>query len=230
MRVLRAKTRTLHDLLPQAVLDRMLATGTSRTFTDGQIIQQRGDDRQGVSILTSGQIVAGNAGADGSFLVSALLRPGETFGEFTVMAGLPHTHTLWSQGETTVTFIKGSLIRRLMDEEPKVAHALLTIALLRNHELLEFLDAQRRLTLPIRIAQLLLTSIDLEANTDTVECRQEDLAVMLGVSRVATGKALKRLERDGLVHLGYGRIDLPDVQGLIAMVEAGDPLFMLPQT
>ena len=51
---------------------------------------------------------------------------------------------------------------------------------------------------------------------------------MMGVSRVATGKALKRLERDGMVHLGYGRIDLPDVQGLIAMVEDGDPLFVLP--
>lgn len=228
MRVLRAKTRTLYDLLPQPLLDLMLATGTSRKFKDGQIIQQRGDERQGVSILTSGQIVAGNAGADGSFLVSALLRPGETFGEFTVMAGLPHTHTLWSQGETTVTFIKGALMKRLMDEEPEIGHALLTIALLRNHELLEFLDAQRRLTLPIRIAQLLLTSVDPKASSDTVECRQEDLAVMMGVSRVATGKALKRLERDGMVQLGYGRIDLPDVQGLIAMVEDSDPLFVLP--
>ncbi len=229
MRVLRAKTRTLYDLLPQPVLDRVLATGTSRGFKDGQIIQQRGDDRQGISVLTSGQIVAGNAGADGSFLVSALLRPGETFGEFTVMADLPHTHTLWSQGETTITFIKGSLARRLMDEEPAFAHALLTIALLRNHELLEFLDAQRRLTLPIRIAQLLLTSVDSKARADRVECRQEDLAVTLGVSRVATGKALKRLEQDGMVELGYGRIDLPDVQGLIAKVEADDPLFMLPR-
>ncbi len=225
MKVLRAKAKTLYDLLPDDVMDRVLEAGTSRKFKDGQIIQQRGDDRQGVSVLTDGQIVAGNAGLDGSFLVSALLRPGETFGEFTVFAGLPHTHTLWAQGDTQITFIKGSVFKKLMDDEPLLAHAMVTFTLLRNYELIEFVDAQRRLSLRVRIALLLLTSIGPEADRETVECRQEDLAVMLGVSRVAAGKALKRMEQDGLVHLHYGRVEVPDVARLKAEVAAEDQFY-----
>lgn len=227
MKVLRAKSKTLYDLLPREVMDRVLRAGTARKFSDGQIIQQRGDGRQGVSILTAGQIVAGNAGLDGSFLVSALLRPGETFGEFTVFAELPHTHTLWSQGETDITFVKASVFRKLMAEEPRLAEAMVTFTLLRNHELLEFLDAQRRLTLPARVAVLLLTSVDPHTNSESIECRQEDLAYMLGVSRVAAGKALKRLEGKGLVSLGYGRVDVPDVQHLKGFVSDEDQFYAI---
>jgi len=229
MKVLRAKAKTLHDLLPDEVMGRVLAAGTSRGFKDGQIIQQRGDDRQGVSIVTAGQVVAGNAGLDGSFLVSALLRPGETFGEFTVFAGLPHTHTMWSQGDTEITFIKGSAFKRLMENEPLLAQAMVTFTLLRNYELIEFVDAQRRLSLRVRIALLLLTSIDEDAESETVECRQEDLAVMLGVSRVAAGKALKRMEQDSLLRLHYGRVEVPDVARLRAEVAREDQFYPITE-
>lgn len=229
MKVLRAKARTLYDLLPDDVMARILTAGTSRKFKDGQIIQQRGDDRQGVSILTAGQIVAGNAGLDGSFLVSALLRPGETFGEFTVFAGLPHTHTLWAQGETEITFVKAAAFKKLMVDEPLLAQAMVTFTLLRNYELIEFVDAQRRLSLKVRIALLLLTSIDEDAESETVECRQEDLAVMLGVSRVAAGKALKRMEQDGLLRLHYGRVEVPDVARLRAEVAREDQFYPITE-
>jgi len=229
MKVLRAKARTLYDLLPDDVMARILRAGTSRKFKDGQIIQQRGDDRQGVSILTAGQIVAGNAGLDGSFLVSALLRPGETFGEFTVFAGLPHTHTLWAQGDTEITFVKAAAFKKLMVDEPLLAQAMVTFTLLRNYELIEFVDAQRRLSLKVRIALLLLTSIDQDARSETVECRQEDLAVVLGVSRVAAGKALKRMEKDDLLRLHYGRIEVPDVARLRAEVAREDQFYPITQ-
>jgi len=224
MKVLRPPTRTLRDLLPTATMDRLLAAGSARKYADGQIVQERGDTNAGLAIVVAGQVIAGNIGLDGSFVISALLRPGETFGEYTLFAGLPRSHTLWSQGPSEITFIKAKPFARLFDADPAIARGLLTLTLLRNHEMMEFMDAQRRLSLQVRLARLLLASVEPGTASASVECRQEDLAFMLGVSRVAAGKALKKIQAAGLVRLGYGRIEIPSVQRLKTMVCDADQL------
>ena len=211
MKVLRPKSKTLTDLLSPPVMEKLLAAGTRRRFTDGQIVQERGDADKGLAIVTKGQVIAGNIGRDGSFLPSALLRPGETFGENTLFADLPRTHTLWASGPTEITFIRQRPFMKLFDETPAIAAALLSLTLLRNHEMIEFMDGHRRLPLKVRLARLLLSVTEDECAEARIDCRQEDLAYMLGVSRVAIGKALKSLEREGFLKLGYGylRIDAP---------------------
>ena len=98
--------------------------------------------------------------------------------------------------------------------------ALLTITLHRLHFVAEVMDAQRRWPLAVRIAHLLLTSVVDRTNAGhEVSCRQEDLATILGVSRVSIGKALKALQSEGLVIVKYGRILLPDVARLSAWVD-----------
>jgi CRP-like cAMP-binding protein len=229
MRILREKTKTLNDFLPAGVMDRILAAGVTKRFADGQLIQQRGDEGDHICFVRSGQVVAGNFGLDGGFLASALLYPGEYYGDFSLFAGVPRSQNLWAQGATDITRVEGKTFLTLMEKEPAIARALLTISTLRNYELIEFLDVQRRLTLPARISRLLLTALEPEARSETIPCRQEDLAGMLGVSRVSIGKALKKLERQGLIKLGYGRIDVPDVARLRAQVDAEFQLGPLAQ-
>ena len=224
MKVLQAKSATLNSLLPADVMTKILEAGTSKAYEDGELIQERGDTRQGISIVNSGRIVAGNIGLDGSFLISALLHPGECFGEFTLFAGLPRTQTLWAQGRTEITHISGNRFMSLYDEEPAIARALLTVTLLRNHEMMEFIDVLRRMSLAGRLARLLLTGVDTDAYSGTIECRHEDLESMLGVSRVSVGKALKRLEADELVSLEYGRIHLLDIPRLKEWLASEDQL------
>ena len=89
------------------------------------------------------------------------------------------------------------------------------------------MDVQRRLPVVARVARLLLSAADMSQAQNVIMCRQEDLAIMLGVSRVAIGKALKKLESDHLVDVGYGQIRLPDVSRLLGRVKADDPLYPL---
>lgn len=220
MKILRPRPTTLRDLLSPEVMEEILKTGSSQSYSENQIVQQRGDTEQGISIVESGQVAAGNFGLDGSFLFSALLGAGECFGELTLFAGLPRTQNIWSLESTVITYVRATQFLPLFDREPAIPRALLTLTLLRNHELIELLDAQRRLSLPTRILKLLLNGTDDEVETGVVECRQEDLAFMLGVSRVSVGKALKRMQNEGLVALEYGRIRLPDIQRLVEIVEA----------
>lgn len=221
MNLLRANSLTLGELLPTALMDEIRHKGRRVSYAGGQLIQQRGDAKAAFSIVESGQALAGNIGADGTFLTAVLLNPGDHFGEFTLFAGLPRTQNLWAVGDTVITHVNGADFQALFDREPELPRALLTIALRRVHFLVEFLDGQRRLPLPVRLAHLLLTSIEDEARTGSheVTCRQEDLADMLGVSRVAVGKALKTLESEDLLVRRYGRILLPDVRRLATWLD-----------
>jgi CRP-like cAMP-binding protein len=222
MKVLRARTRTLKDLLPPPLMARLLGEGQLRRYADGQIVQERGDDRAALSIVTRGEVVAGNLSLDGALLASALLRPGETFGEFSLFAGLPRTQTLWAQGDVEIAHVSAARFWPLFDTEPALARALMSLTVARNYEILEFVDAQRRLKLPARLVQLLLMAVEEGAPSAQIACRQEDLAMMLGLSRVAIGKALTQLAAQGLVVPGYGEITLPDVPRLRRWFAAQD--------
>jgi CRP/FNR family transcriptional regulator, cyclic AMP receptor protein len=48
----------------------------------------------------------------------------------------------------------------------------------------------------------------------TVELRQEQLAMMLNVSRQTTNQLLKELEALGLVKLAYGEVEIVDAAAL----------------
>lgn len=229
MKILREKGVTLANLLGKEKLDLLLAAGSRRAYSDGQMIQERGDTWPGFSIVNTGNIVAGNMGEDGSFLATALLRPGECYGEFAAFLGLPRSHSLWAQGPSEITHIQHGPFMRLFDNDPAISRAVLKLSLLRSYEMLDFLDAQRRLSLPARIARLLLTEVGADSGKTVVKCRQEDLAFMLGVSRVAIGKALKQLAARQLISLGYGQIDLRNVAGLKAWVTREDKFLSIPE-
>lgn len=219
MKILRRQNATLADLLPSAIWDEACAAGTQLRYTDGQLIEERGDARDGLSLVTAGQVAVGNIRRDGSFLVSGLLRQGECYGQFTVFLELPQTHSLWSVGQTDIAFIGRRELAPLLATRPELYEGLLKLALWRNVEILDFLDSQRRLPLALRIARLLLVAPGEGPDQREIECRQEDLADTLGVSRVAIGKALKKLAADGLIEIGYARIILRDKAALSERVE-----------
>lgn len=220
MKILRKENVTLADLLPESIWDEICAAGRLTCYGDSQLIEERGDARDGLSLVVSGQVGAGNIRRDGSFLISALLREGECFGEFSFFLSLGQMHSLWSIGDSEIVFVGRRALISLLRERPEIYEALLKLALHRNVEILEFLDAQRRLSLPSRIARLLLASPSKGLHKREVECRQEDLAETIGVSRVAIGKALKKLASRGLIDIGYGKIIIEDRAKMAQLVEA----------
>jgi CRP-like cAMP-binding protein len=221
MKILRIRNTTLADLLPGAVWDELCAIGAQSAYSDSQLIEECGDAKDGISLVVSGEIAVGNIRRDGSFLVSGLLRQGECYGQFTAFLGLPLTHSLWAVGQTEVVFVSASQLVSFLGAQPVLYEALLKLALWRNVEILEFLDAQRRLSLPLRIARLLLAAPAKGPDQNLIDCRQEDLADTLGVSRVAVGKALKKLELERLISIGYGKITVIDRRQLSKRIEVG---------
>ena len=210
MKILRQQNVTLFDLVPDELWALLCTQGVQRDYNDQQLIEEKGDAKNGVSLVISGEVAAGNIDKDGSFLVSALLRKGECYGQLTLFLGLPQTHSLWAVGATRIVFIEGTNLMRFLRKHPELYEALLKLELWRNVEMIDFMDAQRKLPFPMRIARLLLIAPPSEPVGHTIECRQEDLADTLGVSRVAIGKGLQKLMKDGLIKTGYGKVTILD--------------------
>lgn len=224
MKVFRKKNKKLSDFLSANALETLYAAGHEQSFDDGEIIQQRGDKWRGISIVTTGEAIAANIGRDGSIVPSALIKLGDTFGEFTTFLDRPRSHTIFANGKTKIRHIKRNRFLSLVEAEPSIGQAMLTLTLERNYELVKNLDSNRRLSLPGRVARLLIAEIDPAEKQGTIMCRQEDLAFMIGVSRVAVGKALDKLASKSLIETGYGKIHVPDTDALKRFLDRQDPL------
>lgn len=224
MKVFRKKNKKLSDFLSEDVLEVLYAAGREQSYDDGEMIQQRGDKWRGISIVQTGEAIAANVGRDGSIVPSALIKPGDTFGEFTTFLNLPRSHTIFANGRTKIRHIKRDRILALIEAEPSISQAMLTLTLERNYELVSNLDSNRRLSLPARVARLLMAEFDRTETSGTIVCRQEDLAFMIGVSRVAVGKALDKLSAQHLIETGYGKIHVPDTAALKHYLDRQDPL------
>lgn len=204
----------LMEIAPQKSVVALRAAGTSIVYDDGELIHSRGDRKPGVSIVETGAVNIGIIGRNGAFHTVTVLGPGHCFGEHALFAGSPRTHDVSSIGRSTVLQIKGARFLALFEKDAELARAIMTVTASRANALLDILDDIRRLDLSTRLAKLLLSFAPIDAPAASINCVQTDLAFSLGVSRVSLGKALKRLEKLGLVVVGYGYVEMPDICAL----------------
>ncbi len=208
----------LTDLISADLNYALARLGRDVSYSDGQLIHSRGDDNRGISIVREGAVRIGVIGIDGSFITTSIFGVGQCIGEFTLFAGLPRTHDVSALGECTVQQIPAAPFLALFDSEPELAQALLHLSLLRTHSLLEFSDDFRRLPKQVHVAKFLLQVAESAADPAELQCLQEELAYIFGVSRVSMGKFLKSLQSEGLILLGYRKIRIPDLPLLRAWV------------
>jgi CRP-like cAMP-binding protein len=193
-------------------------------YRDGELIQARGDRTPGLRIVRAGAVRVGNVGADGESLVLGVFGPGQTFGEMTLFADLPRTFDVYASGPTTIGHIDKDRMEGLMREHPELARVFLRTLATQLHAALEFVEDLRRLPVTVHVAKLLSTMAKTEKRMASLEVTQGSLCEILGVTRVSVARALDRLEEEGLLRRGYGRIEVPDVASLRAWVAENSKL------
>ena len=107
-------------------------------------------------------------------------------------------------------FLPAREFRRLLASCPSLAIAWLCSLANRLQQSRERMLVVLGRSLPERLAGLLLD----EAVDGVVRLPQKTIAQMLGVQRSSVNKALKELEADGLVTVGYGTARLVDAERL----------------
>ena len=215
--------------LPERVTDALEARAVRRRFADGDVIFRRDDPGHGLYGVVSGRVQVLGHGADGREFVLTVLSPGEWFGELSLFDGLARTHDNVAIGETELFFVENREVEAFLRDHPEAWPPFAELMSHRIRMLFGLLEDAVLLDLPKRLAKRLLELAG-DHGEDAgdgaiaidVHLPQENLAAMVGATREAVGRHLKRFEREGWIEVAYGRVVLKDRSALTSVLRGGD--------
>lgn len=200
----------LFAALDSALQVHLVRHGTLRSFSDGQIIQQRGERADGFWLIEDGSVMVGQFLPDGDFRAVAVLAAGDSYGELAVFAGKPRIVDAISRGPSTIRFIAAKPFLDALGNYPSSTRALLGALSEQLQDTLAQLAGLRRGTNPQRLAALLANMTANENGRAAVSVTQQELADLLGVTRATANAALGDLHKRKLVERGYGSVTILD--------------------
>lgn len=205
--------------IPEELGARLLDAAVVRRLSSGQRLFSRGDQPCGLYCVVEGTIRISGVSESGKEALLMLMEPPHWFGEISLMDGQPRTHDAIAEGATRVLQVPQAALKTLLAQEPRYWR---DFALLMSNKLrLMFiaLEALSLLPAPARLARRLLMIAEgygnlREGPRRVIDVSQEQLALMLAISRQTTNQILKQLEARGAVRLTYGKIEILSLEKL----------------
>ncbi|PYC29236.1 Crp/Fnr family transcriptional regulator [Aquipseudomonas alcaligenes] len=201
--------------LSPALRDTLLGEARLLRLEPGQRLFRRGDPPCGLYAVLEGMMRVGAVGRDGKEALLTLVEPPYWFGEISLFDGQPRTHDAYAEGPTLLLQVPQAALLALLAREPGHWR---DFALLMSQKLrLAFIALEEMSLLPAapRLARRLLMMAEGYGETGprrVLHLAQEQLALMLGLSRQTTNQILKELQARGALHLTYGEIEIVDVE------------------
>lgn len=196
--------------LPTELVEVLLSQCKIRRLNDGEFLYRQGEPGEAMYGVLEGRIRLCNSGPDGRELLVMLVERGDWIGEVSLFDGEPRSHDAYSVGETQLLVIARSELDKLLNDQPHLYRYFLPMLCRKLRLALSYVESAALYSLSARLAQRLL---DLQHHYGSEEGReiamhlpQEDIAKMLGVSRQAVSRELKRFEKAGMIALSYGKL------------------------
>lgn len=210
---------------PLAVLDdqaraALVAAGSWRRFQPGEFLVRQGAPSRELYVLADGRVRVVMSTAEGDELLVAVLGPGQTVGELSVLDGEPRSATVVALEPVRALRVEGAAFGRFLLARPALVVGLLRVlsGRLRRAD-------QLRLQLSVAPAEQRLARCLLGLAADhgeigpagiriSARLSQADLASYVGVSREAVNQILRRFRDDGLVATARQSVTILDLDAL----------------
>jgi CRP-like cAMP-binding protein len=192
-------------------------------------LTQRHEPWQEVFVVVTGAVeaIATNAAGEEHLLATpeqgqlvGLMQLYDTDGKFRL-------YDYWARAHSTLIHLRGDVLARILDEEPRLWKSVALFTLQRFHLNLESLQSQVIGSVRRRLA-VMLTQLaqnygvaGLGAQQTSLHVSQTDLARMLGLSRQTVAKELAQLKSEGVLgsQRDYGQITVQDMVGLLRIAD-----------
>ncbi len=171
--------------------------------------------------LADGLIKISTLRGDGREAILAVLEPGNWFGEITLIDGAPRTHDATALSAIDLLVVPPAAFAAQM-RDAAFANAMSRLLAARVRGLYGLAEDATLRGLRARVARRLVTLARGDA-TQSLQVRsrialpQEALAMMLGVTRQTLSKELNALAQEGVLRLGYGRVEIASFEALQAI-------------
>ena len=212
--------------LPPAFAQALVEMARVRTLAAGEVLFLRNSPPCGLYAVVRGAVrISGYGAAAGAKeAVLIVLPPPVWFGEVSVFDGSARTHNAHATGPTTLLQVPHDALLHWLQQHP--AHWRDLALLMADKLRLAFvtLEEQAVLSAPVRLARRLVLmaqgygQVQTQGITRrTLALTQEQLSLMLGITRQTTNGILNDLKERGIIDVQRGQLeilDLPALQGL----------------
>jgi CRP/FNR family transcriptional regulator, cyclic AMP receptor protein len=199
--------------LPPATAEVLRRHGVKRRHASGVTLVQRGQSMTSVVVLLRGRLRTVTSLPDGREHLLRWIEPGEVVGIASVLSDLPLQVDLISSGSGEVLLIPGGVFIAALRNNAAAALAVARLLATRYSELFDHVAAQAQARLQDRVVAA-LAHLAVENGEPLPDGRlrlrvtQQDVSDAVGASRQRVNEALRGLQRDGLVEIGYRQITI----------------------
>ncbi len=213
------ETVPLFSGAPERALEVAASVVRARSFDEGAVLFREGDVGDALYLLAGGLVKLSKVDLGGHEKTLALLQPPEFFGEMALLGHATRSATALALSPVRTYQLFRDDLERLLAAYPTVSLNLTTTLANRlrgmddEAQVLSYKDA------PGRVAFVLLRLyrsgvVDLAEAGAVVRLTHQDLANLAGTSRETVTRALKALEREGVIETRPKEVTIVDAEGL----------------
>lgn len=203
--------------LPDLMLQELEKHGTEETFPQGGRIFHRGDEPKGFFLILEGQVSIRRFMINGSETLVDLFYPGQWMGALSFLDRTVRPYDAIASKETKISLLSASRFRSFLDQERDVERYFYREYCKWLRVLQEDIEVMTLYSAPARLARRLLrlssTSVYrvgqdgyLESRHRPILITQEELGLMVGLSRRSVGTLMRRWSKKGLIDYRYGQL------------------------
>lgn len=213
--------------LEPALLDELIAYGSTRTCRAGETIFQREEEGTSLMVVLEGRVKISTFAADGKETVLNFIDPGEVFGEIAVLDGKPRSADATALERTELFELRRRELVPFLERNPAVAIRLLEAVCAKLRHATRMVEDIMFLETGPRVARGLLRLAEEHGRRRGPAIRldlklsQRDLGGYVGLARENVNRQLGLFKAQGLVAIEEGFIVLRDEARLRAIAAEG---------
>ena len=199
--------------LDESMIQSLKKSGRIQSWNPGEFVAIYGQRVEHVTVCLSGQYKVLLNTIDGQSHFMRLVNPREMFGVPSAIAGAPFPTDVVCEKKGETLEISRPVLLDLLKREPELSLAVIISLSTRVSEMFDFMEADLLPSLRSRVYQRLVRLAQFNGQPDRLghvelKLSQTEIAESVNASRPRVQQELKRMEREGLIQLGYRRITL----------------------
>lgn len=205
--------------LSDQALEELAGSLGRRTFAKGMVIFHKGSSGQTMYIIESGKVRIFSLSESGQEVTLRVYGPGDVFGEFSLLDGLPRSAGALALERTVALTLHRDRFLRHLVASPSLATSIIEVLTARLRFTTEHAESLAFLDVYGRVAMRLL---DLAGRYGTekdgieldLRLTQAELATWVAATRESVNKALSNFRDQGLIAVEGQKITILDLEGL----------------
>jgi len=202
--------------IPAEFQHRIAASVSVLQGSKGEVMLRAGDEVKGWYAVLNGLVKLQSQSAEGRRQAFLGIPGGEWFGEGSVLKKEQRRYDVIALRDTEVLCLPRAMFDELRETSLPFCQALIEQFNMRLGQAMAIIETMRLRSPQQRVAMYLGRT--LWHGSRRMGLSQEELGILAGLSRQTVNGVLKELERQNLVSLEFGRVDILDEAGLAAVV------------